>query len=116
MPAKKKSPATATPQDRIGAGGELHQQAGGDTGAERHTRRNEQMAGDHTRERDDGAGRQIDAARDDHKRHPDGNDGIDAGLLGDIQEVGHGEEMRGQRPQHRRQDQQPDEGAELPRR
>ena len=33
MPAKKKSPATATPQDRIGAGGELHQQAGGDSPA-----------------------------------------------------------------------------------
>ena len=33
MPAKKKSPATTTPQERIGAGGELHQLAGGDSPA-----------------------------------------------------------------------------------
>ena len=31
MPAKKKSAATPTPEDRIGAGGELHQLAGGDS-------------------------------------------------------------------------------------
>jgi catalase len=33
MPAKKKSPATTTPKERIGAGGELHQLAGGDSPA-----------------------------------------------------------------------------------
>ena len=33
MPAKKKSPATTTAHERIGAGGELHQLAGGDSPA-----------------------------------------------------------------------------------
>src|SRR4051812_30870650 len=64
-------------------------------------------------ERDDRADRQIDAARDDHERHPNRDDRVDARLLDDIEQIRNGEEVRRQDPQPRRQQDEANDSAEL---
>ena len=56
-------------------------------GAERPAVLDEQVAGDDARERDDRAGREIDAAGNDHDRGADRGDAVDRRVLEDQQRV-----------------------------
>ena len=47
----------------------------------------QQRAERDARQRDDRSDRQIDAAGDDHERHAGGDDRVDAGLLGDVEQI-----------------------------
>ena len=67
------------------------------------------------RQRDNRSDRQVDAAGNDHEGHPDGDNGVDAGLLGDVQQIRDRQKVRRERPQHRAQDSEADDGSELSR-
>ena len=65
-------------------------------------------------QRDDRSDREVDAARQDHERHADGDDRVDARLLDDVDQVRDRQEVRRQDPQRRAQQHEPDQRAELP--
>ena len=66
-------------------------------------------------ERDDGADREVDAAGQDHEGHPDGDDRVDARLLGDVEQVRDRQEVRREDPQHHAERREPDDRPELAR-
>ena len=84
---------------------------------DRHRRRHRRL--ERERQHDAGqrqhrADRQIDPAGDDHERHPHGDDGVERGLLQDVEQVRDRQEVRRRRPQDRAQRQQAGERAQLP--
>ena len=59
--------------------------------------------------------REVDAAGQDHEGHAQRDHRVDAGLLHHVEQVRDGEEMRGEDGEEAREDDETDEGAQLPR-
>jgi hypothetical protein len=66
------------------------------------------------RQRQHRADREIDPAGNDHERHPDRNDGVERGLLEDVEKIRDRQEVRSSRPQDQAQREQPRQRSQLP--
>lgn len=66
----------------------------------------------HTRDRDQRADREIDPARENDVSHPDGDDGVDGGLLEDVEQTRSGQEVRRENPQDQTQHHEAQQGAQ----